>query len=730
LRLRFQITRNNNRNLFDFAGASKVTLDYNKYQSSREIYLTGLNNYTLFQKFSNFRWPAWINAITDPSQGAASFTPLMLINAAMRDSIYFTNLLSDDGLHIDPAGMISPSYDNWSIETWILSGGALYRPADDWTRVKQDRDTKNSLVYSTWENAICKIQHTIYGARSSVDEAVIETECFVKERKQASIIFVARPYDLQHLGGIESVEFLKDSNCLNINGKKSICFSARPDFFLTGGDEGGRDIDPAEEDHKNRCTSSFGMATMGCGFALKKGENRFVFRVALDGRGGIAGGKYDYARVKEDFTAFTSVRIRGGANASFSDRLLQNWFYGAKISLLSFSLKHIRRDDGSPDYRAAFYVIFGCNRMGYFVESHRYIDHLIKSFSPDEKNITFDAVIDACSILNSIADYFVHTRDTAFIQDRFDFIKKKAFLIHDFSRKLKKPGALSRNSIPCYFIAEEHSFDHIAIAHALGQYSYMARCLGIFGDEIKFKKESDRIAGILSRAAFAENAGRPENEFVCYNLVAGFPLRVDILAAGSTGALLERVRGYFGSVPPVVKSLGLDVFLSLVAACNMIILRDPKGYEALEKLLRMKNRTYVLPEFLNPATGRANWGDGASMAVAAMLFAAVRCLLFVDHPERLEIFPVPRPEWFEAGHEIKVEDAPSRFGLISIRMVSTVNEIQVHFDKLPKFVPPDILIHLPYKTKIKQEDDFILKKEDDTSVIINGWPSIVRFIRK
>lgn len=118
------------------------------------------------------------------------------------------------------------------------------------------------------------------------------------------------------------------------------------------------------------------------------------------------------------------------------------------------------------------------------------------------------------------------------------------------------------------------------------------------------------------------------------------------------------------------------------------------------------------------------------MTAGAMMFATLRNILFVDYPERLDLFPRPLPEWFEPGSEIRIDDMPSRFGLISLRMISTVNEIQFHFDKLPKFVPPDIMINLPFRTKIKLEDDFILKREEDMSYIINGWPSIVRFIRK
>ena len=60
----------------------------------------------------------------------------------------------------------------WSLETWIVRGKDLYRPAEDWGHVRQERDTKNSLIYSSWENQLCKVKHTLYGARSAVDEVM------------------------------------------------------------------------------------------------------------------------------------------------------------------------------------------------------------------------------------------------------------------------------------------------------------------------------------------------------------------------------------------------------------------------------------------------------------------------------------------------------------------------------------------------------------------------------
>ncbi len=728
LRLRIsQIKKIRKSDVSGLSGPCTIAIDAEKYAAHREEYTTGAHNYSLFQKFSGFRWPAWINAMNDPSR-AVSFPPFMLVNTAMRDCLYSTNFLSDNGLYVDPSGMLSPSYGSWSLETWIVRGKDLYRPAEDWGHVRQERDTKNSLIYSSWENQLCKVKHTLYGARSAVDEVVVETECLLKERMNSSIMFVVRPYDRLRLGGCTQVEYRKEGAIIAVNGHNAVCFDARPDYVSTGG-EGFRDIDLSEGGGGTRSESSFGMATLGLGYALKKGENRFTFRVALEPRGGIAGGKYNYNGARDDYTAFSSMRIRNGANLAMPDRQVQNWFYGSKISLLNFSPERIRRDDGRIDALKAFLIIFGYNRMGYFPESLRYIDLLVRESPADDKKAGFDAVIDACALIDSIADYFIHVRDTAFIQDRFEFIKRKALGIYNYSRSMKKAGARARNSLAYYSIAEEHQFDNIRIAHSLANFSYLARCLGIFGDELTFRKESDRVAGLVMQAAFEEGPGLLENEFSVYNLAAGFPWHLDAVPEGSLRGLVDRAGARFGDMPLFVKSLGYDIMATLVAVNNLVLMKDQRGYDGIMGLLKMRGRTYVLPEYMNPSTGRSNWGDGASMAVSAMVFATIRNLLFIDRRERLDLFPLPRAEWFEPGNEMKIEDLPSRFGLISLRMVSTVNEIQLHFDKLPKFVPPDILINLPYKTKIKLEDDFILKKEDETSFIINGWPSIIRFLR-
>lgn len=175
---------------------------------------------------------------------------------------------------------------------------------------------------------------------------------------------------------------------------------------------------------------------------------------------------------------------------------------------------------------------------------------------------------------------------------------------------------------------------------------------------------------------------------------------------------------------------GYDILLSLIYAQNLLLQKDPACIDIFKTILKMGGNTYSVPEFVNPATGYGVNGQGDPPHFNAMLFQFMRNLLFIDHSNRLELFPIPHEDWFKPGVELTINDAPSRFGVLHIRIVNTQNEIHFHFPVLPKFVPPDIMINLPVKVSLKEEDDFVIKKRYGNTFIINGWPSIIRFSRR
>ena len=74
------------------------------------------------------------------------------------------------------------------------------------------------------------------------------------------------------------------------------------------------------------------------------------------------------------------------------------------------------------------------------------------------------------------------------------------------------------------------------------------------------------------------------------------------------GGLMGRVRACFGDMPLFVKSIGFDIVSTLVAANNLILMKDPAGYDAVEGLMKMRSRTYVLPEYHEPLDRQGQLG--------------------------------------------------------------------------------------------------------------------------
>jgi len=173
---------------------------------------------------------------------------------------------------------------------------------------------------------------------------------------------------------------------------------------------------------------------------------------------------------------------------------------------------------------------------------------------------------------------------------------------------------------------------------------------------------------------------------------------------------------------------GIDITNSLYLANIMLHAHDRRAIELVSAVVKHCKKHRFLPDFLDPKSGHAIVKNPVSIIAVSLLFQAIRNMCFIDHPERLELFPVPMDEWFDES-QIVVSDVPSRFGDINFMTTTTSNEFVIQFTAIPRFIPHDILINLPFKAKIKKSDDFLVKYETEKSWCINGWPSEVRFKR-
>jgi hypothetical protein len=750
-----------NNSLFNLNKIQNKFIDKDKLSLFAKDFHIGINNYFLFQNFFYFKWPYWLyNSYSVKSKTFNPVSPFLLINNNNRDWISLPDQHSSGKIFIDPAGMISSSKDCWSIEFWILEKDTLYRPQEKISSIVQSRNLDTFIINTKWKEANFELIESIYGISNDSEELAMEIKTVLHKNSSRTCLFIAvRPYNILSLGGINSIEYNNKTKLININNIDKIYLENKPDFILAGNSSAG-DVDFNRRDDKiTGIKCNFGMAAMAFGYNLSSGDNEYKVRLSLSENGNVKAAKLDYSKFKSKYIEHTNLKIRNGLKVTFPEKLFQNWIYGAKISALNFFPGDISEEDSlNTDLKSIFYIISGYNRMGFLSESLNILESAAGKIKSKEK-LNFENILDRCYFLNAVSDYFKLSRDIDYLRAKYKYLREFIFPLTQYSQTFQEnKRKYKKNSIENYYVLEFHIYDLFLLSYTFSEFSYLARCLGIFNDEKKFNKEAIRLEELIiiemnkssaamdivadkddkvgEDAAGAENTEKGEffgyrNEYDAYNIFAGYPFNVKSLPGKKLKAIINQISDSFPENPMYFKSIGgCDMFFSIIYAINLLLVRDARVHSIIEKIFEFGKEKYILPDFVNPKTGCGIRGEGDSVKVISSFITLLRSVLFMDSEEKLEIFPVPKAGWFIEGSEIKVEDAPSIFGLINFKVISTKSEVQFYFTGLPKYLPPNIVINLPFQTKIKQEEDFILKKEIGNSYSIHGWPSIIRFIKK
>jgi hypothetical protein len=685
----------------------------------------GIGNRVAYQKFPDFTWPLWLSKAEDfYSLDYRSSPNPLLLNTNFREWQTFTNYLSNDEIHIDRCGMITgPGNSPWSVEFWYLSKDILYQPQDHLSRIMPVRNYKTGEISIAGSYGNTKFRQRIAGGKSNIDEALVSYE--INTDCTEDIVFVVlRPYNSHAIGGVNDISFDSSSYLLKINGKQSIAFEKKPDIIETGSGNNG-DVKCSAESFTGSVTCSYGMASMATGFYLQKGNNILNLRIALDKNSSLSKQKFDFSKAFKEFQSFSEMRMNEGLKLEIPDEELVKFFRHSKITLFNNNV-----NDFNPEkiegFRNLYFFSYAMNRAGLELESEKLVNMMLEKFKYNIKNPEYVSVISASYLLNAFHECYIHKRDSSFLQSYFPDIRKLGDYIYSFSTEVHSVGQLPGNTQNNHYIREATECDFIIILSAMKNVSYLARCMGIFGDEVKFKNEAERIQSIVKNV-LEKKKNITMEKFSEFRSLITFP---DSIISGYKE---DDYKEFFSSLTdevnfPLFDHLtGIDLFASALILIHLISLKDSRFSSFYKKFFSLIDDFFTLPEFIDPISKRGVWGDGNSKIIAALILVIARNRIFLDRAERLEIFPAAEKNWFEPGKKIKVDDALTRYGKISFTSETYEDEIKLTFTGLPKFIPSDIMINLPLETSMIESDDFILKRKTGNSYIINGWPSVIRF---
>jgi len=703
----------------------KDIVDDSKERNIVDFLSEGLSNRILFEKFNNFHWPLWLECTTNPSSDRCSAYPNpLLLNTAYREWQCFTNYLSSSEITIDRAGMISgPSSAGWSVEFWVFNGGKLHRPQYDHDNNSIRRNTATGEIVFVWDTENFSLTEKIAGSRSSVDEALISVELNIRKGGRSGFLLaVVRPYNNRTLGRVTSIDVDKGNGLISVNGKCLIGFDTAPEEVLTGSGVSG-DIDKSLETGENRVNCGSGMSTAALKYSAESGKKIFNFRISLNENAALPPVKINYINHFREFNLFSEMRLSEGIKADLTDTDFKALFLQSRLSILNINKSDIEGND-VEDYRKLYFFIYSFCRTGALDAGETFFKQKLESFVFEKKNISIEDVVKGCFLINSCYEIFIHKRETGFLQVYYPALRGVADFIYRFSVNMHEADSIRHSTNIHSFAVPRNITETVYIYSAVSNISYLARCMGIFGDESKFKNESIRLQSLITDSL---NREKTSSELSAVSSLFSLPDKVMISL--KYDEYKDLITGYLSEAGFPVKHplYGIDMFSSAVILNHMFTSGMNEADFNFDRLADYIDDFHVVPEYIDPASGKGSWGEGNSKIVTAVLFAILRNRLFIDGSDRLELFPAADSRWFNTGSRIRVEDATSRYGLISFNMEIFNDELRLSFSGSPKYLPPDILINIPYNTNIIQGDDFIVKKKTGHNYIISGWPSSVRF---
>lgn len=688
----------------------------------------GLSNFLHYQKFPGFKWPAWITESSKSTGG--HFRPVtvpFLINNHLREWQVFSNYFSSDSIYVNSCGMISgPGDAPWSVEFYLMNRGELVYLNQNPATVKGDIEPASGIINYILNTDVFEFNESVAGSRSSIDEAVIDLSCLIRKSGGDAVLFIViRPYNNTRIGDVSSISLEAADLLVRINDKNHLALSKKPDILYTGNGKEG-DINFSGEESGNGVYCNEGMATMALGYKINAGKLNLNFRIALDPSGHLASGKIDYNAAAQEFRKFAELRLSNGTLLKAPDSEVNRLFSLSGLSLFR-NCENINFSSVNA-YRNYFFHIAALNMAGFDSDADKILKEMSSSLKLNRKKPEFDSAVKGAYFLKAYTGYYLHKRDMDFLQRNFNLLRETGEYIYKYCTGVHSINEAGKTTLPGIFINRSCSHDFIILASAMIDMSYLSRCMGIFGDETKFKNESDRLQAVLrdKYRSITEQDSIEGDEF--YGLLALPDRSLTGLKDDEYASMLSHI--YDKSNFPVFnRIMGVDNNATSILLNQLLLLNNPLFTRFRKMFFSLTSGLFLTPEFIDPFTGFGCNGDGRSSIVASLYYIIIRNMFFIDREDRLELFPVPEEKWFIYGEKITVDAAPSRFGLISFSVESGEKDVRIVFNDPPKYLPPDIMINLPFDASIIEGEDFIVKKFTSTSFVINGWPSVVRFKR-
>ena len=696
--------------LQNFAQPSEVAAPTELIRSGVVLHARGLMNSMAIQHNLDWIWPYWVECQYDPRNDAfipRSFS-LTQINLTHRN---WTALGVPGGSKfplVDPRGLVTPYYDGWSIDVWIIPKNGNPLIPSRCLNVSQKLVLDHNLCVIT-ESSLDQLKlqlnsQVIGSAESPLCQIKIKGSASAKARLVVSL----RPYNPEGVSFINNIALLEDASGWQINRKDFVYFDKTPDQCVFSdyhrGDVYNRlssvpVVERAERDgdgvpnpvnsanrNEKEISCKVGLASAAAVYILNDGElEEMIISVPLT-KSKIE--KEFFKDRQETARLAWKESLEGACSLQIPDKHFQFLYDAALRTMILHSPKEVY--PGPYIYRRfwfrdAAFILYSMLCVGLKSRVHRALDcfrsrqtvlgyFLSQEGEWDSNGEALWIMRQYCELTGSVPP---KEWKTSIIKAGKWIVKKR--LSDDLS-------SAHAGLLPSGFSAEHlgpndfYYWDDFWAVSGLKAAAYLCRGYKENKEADHFKNESQvMLASInkslkaveerLKRLAIPASPYRRMDTGAIGSLVASYPLRVfeqnDPRILDTAEYLMKNCLVHGGFFHDMTHS-GINPYLTLHLAQVYLREGDPRYFELMSAVAKLASPTGQWPESVHPRTGGGCMGDGQHVWAAAEWVLMIRNCFVREEFGRLILCSGIPQSWLQEEQMIRFGPAPTSFGDIQI----------------------------------------------------------------
>lgn len=706
--------------LHRFAQPSEVTEPIELLRAGVLFHARGLLNTRTLQHNLDWVWPFWVERQFNPH--ARSFIPrafsITHVNLTHRNWTAVGLPDCDRYPIVDPRGLVTPLFDGWSLDAWILTDdGFRLLPARE-PRARQRLRFGENLRVETW------IDRAEASLRTSAEMIWQDGQPWLHWRVEGQartagwLAVAVRPANPEGVSFIQHIEASADGRELLVHDDKTpvrldpaperVCMSdyRRGDVLLHLQDA------PAA----TQATCDVGLTTAAALYRLDGAAHRQVeVRVPL-GKGGASETHTRPLTIAGSPLSWRQA-LAGACRLRIPDRRLQFLYRAALRTLVLHAPEEVY--PGPYTYRRfwfrdAAFILEALLEVGLFERVRRVLERFPSRQTSAGYFLSQEGEWDSNGAALWILERYVQLSGQPLSASLLEAATSGAEWLtrKRLSDSLSQPHA---GLLPAGFSAEHlgpndfYYWDDFWAAAGLRSAARLLRAQGDATTASGFETEAGRYLAAIDRSlavtvAQRRQQGLPASPYrrmdsgAIGSLAAGYPLRLyeprEPRLLATADFLYRRCLVHGGFFQDMIHS-GINAYLTLHLAQVFLRAGDARYWPLIEAVARLASPTGQWPEAIHPHTRGGCMGDGQHVWAAAEWIMMMRSLFVREENDCLLLGTGLPRDWLQEGTTLHFGPIATPYGRLSISVRTKAETVAVRWHGRWRDSAPRLRVALP-----------------------------------